>query len=207
MNKEHRDYLLMRAVYRSKGKVYYFNNDGIYSTIPERELTPSMLKGVVFLESDMFFISTKSSEYGCNNGRIAIMALVRLHEGEGIERFEELLATCKPAPLNSRKPKGIDAFICRIDAPIFYRSSDNLNANTFDYIYMDVSIVSKNSMKDRDEYLKEHINEIRQKVVEKLKNSGKFKKYGIPINFLRVCRTTLKKRSNVLQFVFELKLQ
>ena len=62
-------------------------------------------------------------------------------------------------------------------------------------------------MKDRDEYLKEHINEIRQKVVEKLKNSGKFKKYGIPINFLRVCRTTLKKKSNVLQFVFELKLQ
>lgn len=207
MQEEHRNNLIMRAIYRKQGKIFYFDNNGIYSSIPVIDVPPNLLKGIFFGEDNFPTILTSHIEYGCTNGHIAAMALARLHEGDTIERFEELLSTCKPAPKNSHKPQGIDAFICRIDNPIFYRSSNNINAKTFDYIYIDVSIVSNNTMKNRDEYLKEHIGEIRQRVVEKLAKSGKFKKYGIPINFLRICRTTLKRTSNVLQFVFELKLQ
>lgn len=208
MTQQERDYIIMRPIHEARKKVYYFDTNGIYSSIPKDEITQHLLKGIfVHKNGDVSINIASYYLYGCNNLQISQMALVRLKEGDTIERFEELLATCKPAPRNSRKPQGIDAFICKIDTPIFYRSSDNPNTNTFDYIYIDVSILSQNAMNNRDEYLKEHINEIRQKVAEKLNNSREFKRYDVPINFLRVCRTTLKRKSNILQFVFELKLQ
>lgn len=209
MNKDLMNSLKMTAVRQAYKKIYYFDNNGIYQSIPESKITPDTCKTIqnLHFRTDGSIYTGLPYPLGTSaySTIIVIMALSRLQEGESLEKFVELLNTCKPTI--RPKPQGIDAFICKIDSPKFYRSPNNPKKNTFDYIYIDVSILSTTAMQDRDAYLKEHIQEIRKKVIEKLENSRTFKKYGIPVNFLKVGRTTLKRKSNVLEFVFELKVQ
>lgn len=222
MTSKQRDSLKMNAVYMARGKIFFFDENGIYQSIDENDYgyvdlcgafhvnknaKNRKIKGILMSRDDRIFVIPPSwHDVDCpRDDRIVKMALSRMKEGDSIEQFEEYLKSCRPAPAYTYTINGIDRFICRIDRPIFYRSHDNLSPNTFDYIYVDVSILSENAMKERDKYLKDNISEIRKRVAEKLANSREFKKYGVPINFLRVCRTTLKRKSNVLQFVFELK--
>ena len=202
--------LKMSAFRKAGGKIYFFDMFGTVCSMPVEKVnegTCEYIKGLHLNSSKGPYISSYHLSRICTKKSILQMVFARLCEGDTLDDFERLLKTCKPAPKGSKKPTGLDAFICKIDSPIFYRSPDNLNENTFDYIYIDVSIRSDSIMENRDEYLNAHIKEIAERVAEKLENSKDFQKYGVPINFLRVCRTTIKRKSSVLQFVFELKLQ
>lgn len=223
MTSNQRERLKMRAVYMLKEKIFFFDENGFYQSINVMDCINKKfdkycilhindggkdikIKGVHRRFNGDFFVMTPSwYEVGCSeDNRIVIMALSRMKEGDSFEQFEEYLKVLKPG--HTHFVNEIDSFICKIDRPIFIRSSDNLSPNTFDYIYVDVSILSENAMKERDKYLKDNIREISKKVAEKLERSREYLKYGVPINFLRVCRITLKRKSNVVQFVFELKL-
>ena len=59
---------------------------------------------------------------------------------------------------------------------------------------------------DKLEYYKENRKDIDEMAVKKIENSQSFKKYGIPINFLKISRKTFKNQRRVLQYVFELKI-
>lgn len=53
-------------------------------------------------------------------------------------------------------------------------------------------------------YIRDHIREINEMVLEKIENDKTFLKYGIPINFLRFSKVTLIKRTSEIQFILEL---
>lgn len=48
------------------------------------------------------------------------------------------------------------------------------------------------------------MKEINRRVIEKIKSDKKFKKYGLPISFLKIGRITLE-NARTLEYVFEIK--
>lgn len=53
--------------------------------------------------------------------------------------------------------------------------------------------------------LKKNYDEICNMVLEKIKNSNRFKNFGVPINFLKLEKATFIPRISVIEFLFSLK--
>lgn len=190
-----------------KKRVYYFDENKIYKSISLEMAKKRNLKGIHFVSEDRCFLDVRYSmyfpeiEYCTENLVLWKKAVTKLKEGDTIEDFKNYLSSTRIE--SHEKPSGVDRFIGKIDKPIFVREPENENKNTFDYIYIDILII-QNWETDKMEYIKENMYEIRRRVVEKLQNDRSFEKYGVPINFLKISRITLK-RDSILQFVFELK--
>lgn len=192
------------AIRLCKGNVYFFDNEGIYRKVSIDDAKKMNLKcfyvredgSVYLILSDFVYYMTKVS-----NQNLIKMALCQLNPGDNIEKFEYYLQTVQ---MNIReKPKGLDRFITKIKSPIFIRKPENPKVNTFDYIYIDLNIVSEWE-EERKKYIKKHLKEIYEKVINELEKDKDFQKYGVPISFLKISRITLTK-SNVLEFVLEIK--
>ena len=193
------------AIRCAGNEIYFFNENGIYEKLSIKEakerniqnfgnydLSKCYLRGYIELEKIL----------NIDNALLIKKALSQIQLGDTVEKFLRILTETK---LEKRpKPEGIDRFIIRIDKPIFVRSPESLNPNTFDYIYMDVMIITEWEC-DRISYIKEQRDEILKRVIAKLQTNSNFNKYGVPVNFLKLSRMTIKK-NNVLQCVFELKM-
>lgn len=94
-------------------------------------------------------------------------------------------------------------FITKISKPIFKRESGNDNEKTFDFIYVDVCVVH-DWKTDKLKYINQNLLKIKDRVVEHLGNYPSFKKFGVPVNFLRITDVTFTKDDQI-HFVFELK--
>lgn len=191
------------AIRIAKGNVYFFDKEGIYRRVSVSEAKEMNLRYLYVLEDDSIYIDlVKFIDYIPNEtNQILIRKIIcKLIPGDEIEKFEEYLQTVKIEVRN--KPKGLDRFITKIQKPYFIRSTQNTNTNTFDYINIDVNIVSEWE-EDRKEYIIRHREEIWQRVISKLRESREFKKYGVPVNFLKANMTITK--SSILKFTFELK--
>ena len=93
-----------------------------------------------------------------------------------------------------------------IAPPVYERVPGNNNKATFDHIRMTVGLPryqfdSWEALKDE---VKEYRREICQRIIEKLEQDRQFKKYGVPINFLRLSDIILLRDFSV-EFIFELK--
>lgn len=184
------------------GDVYYFNDKGIYSKVKIEEAKKMAFSNLIFREDGTCFIdNTCFWMYIKPNQRLTTMAITKLEIGDTIEEFEEKIKSVKIK--THIKPEGLERFITKINKPIFGKYPENLNKDTFDYIYMDLCIVHEWD-ENRKEYIKKHIKKIEQKVLSKLEKDRKFKSYGVPLNFLKISRITLKK-DDVIQFVLEMK--
>ncbi|MDO4283198.1 MAG: hypothetical protein Q4D02_06125 [Clostridia bacterium] len=184
-----------------KQQVYYFDKDGIYQCMPLEEAKKIGFPNLYtrFDGSVYFFKPWHGTD---DNGNLIKMVICKLEIGDNIKTFLDNLSHSKLEKHD--KPEGIERFIARIEEPTFYRVPENLKENTFDYIYVDINLLT-NWNQDRKKYIKENIDEINQRVIEKIKNQRSFIKYGISINFLKISRITLSERQNLLQYVFELK--
>ena len=100
-------------------------------------------------------------------------------------------------------PVGLDAFITKIERPIFQRMPENDNIKTFDYIKVLVNYTS-NWDEDRIAYIKKNLKSINKMVVDYLKNNRQFQKYGIPIGTLYISKV-LNRMDSTLEYVFEFK--
>ena len=126
------------------------------------------------------------------------MAYSKLEEGDTIEDLKRYYAN---AGFSSKEPlREIDYFVTKVGKPIFIRKPENI-----DYIYIDLNLAIDWKC-DKLEYYKENRKDIDEMAVKKIENSQSFKKYGIPINFLKISRKTFKNQRRVLQYVFELKI-
>lgn len=134
-------------------------------------------------------------------------ALIRLKVGDDFQVLNDYITQIKREkkeqyqaahPLDS-----LERFIGKIERPKFERATGNTQEGTFDFIRVDVSIITEWHM-DRMDYIRKHQKEITKKVVSKIEESKQFQKMGVPINFLRVSEMTLR-RDSILEYVFELK--
>lgn len=125
-----------------------------------------------------------------------------LSEGETIETFYKELEKVEEIKKPVRH-KEIEKFITRIEKPMFMRDPENGRKNSFDFIVIEVNIAT--TFQNKIQYIKDNKGEIINMVVSKLENDSSFKKYGVPINFLKLSSMKLRERYNYIQFVFELK--
>ncbi len=191
------------AIRIAKGNVYFFDKEGIYRRVSVNEAKEMNLRYLYVREDGSIYIDLeKFVQYIPNvTNQILIRKVIcKLNPEDEIEKLDEYLQTVK---MNVRdKPKGLDRFITKIQKPYFTRKPENTNTDTFDYINIDVNIVSEWE-EGRKEYIIRHSEEIWQRVISKLKGSREFQRYGVPVNFLKANLTITK--SSILRFTFELK--
>ena len=185
-----------------KGSIYYFNDNGIYCEVKSKEAEKMNFSNLHFRKDGTFWIDdTFFTDYINPNWVIARKAIAKLELGSTIEDFKKIIENTK---LDVHiKPDGLERFITKINKPTFVRCPENLKENTFDYIYVDLCIISKWD-EDKKQYIKKHIKQIEEKVLSTLESNKTFKSFGVPLNYLKVSRITIK-RDNVLQFVLEIK--
>lgn len=186
-----------------KGKVYYFDSKGIYRSTSVQRAWSLKNSSVIGKNGkrrlDAIVIVMEYFDY--ENGSLLIKAICSLKEGDTIEKFKQILETVEYE--ERPKPSGIERFVTKIEKPVFERVPENPKTNTFDYIIVDVNIVTDWD-EDRREYIQKHRKEIFEKALQKVEGDRTFQRFGIPINFLRISTVTLK-RDSVLEFILELK--
>lgn len=189
---------------KAGGYAYYFDEEGVYRKVPVVEVAKLNLLNVHMLgKGDFWYEEYFIRSLICQNANLAIKIVCKLEEGD---TFDDLVFYIQNTKLRSHeKLGGLDRFITKIEIPRFERVPENSNKNTFDFIYIDINIVTTWE-EDRIQYIKNNMKKIYKKVIEKLENCKAFNKYGVPTNFLKISRITLKSNS-VLQFVLELKIR
>ncbi len=193
--------LLNKAVRSLKGEYYYFDKNGIYQKVNEKEAL-KILKNVFQRIDGSTYYELYPEIYRLENANIFRVAISKMKVGQTFEEFEVIYANTEI--VKHEKPKGLDRFILTIDSPVFIRLPENLKRSTFDYIHIDVFVVSE-WQSDIYEYIKENQKSIKERVLKALEQDRKFKKYDVPVSFLRLSNATYSKRRNLIRFVFELK--
>lgn len=198
---------ITNKVIRARDKrIYYFDNQGVYRSVPLAKARSMQLQNIDRLWYDGSYNvnvirDLQDKNIKINNVTLLLKVIAMLKEGDTIETFDEYLATTNIE--KHEKPTGLNLFITKIEKPVFYREPSNKKPNTFDFIYIDVNIIQEWS-EDRLTYIQKHRKAIFKRVLEQLEKNKSFQKFGVPINFLKVSRITLR-RDSVLEFVLELK--
>lgn len=195
-----------KVIRAKRKKVYYFDSQGVYRSVTFQEAKKMGLQNVDRLWNDGSYNANairmlQDQNLKICNINLLLKVIAMLKEGDTIETFDEYLAGTYIE--KHEKPSGLDRFITKIENLKFVREPSNQSPNTFDFIYIDVNIVKEWS-EDRLTYIQKHKKKILEKVLEEVEKSKSFQKFGVPINFLKVGRITLR-RDSVLEFVLELK--
>lgn len=197
---------LINCVMRIHGnKVYYFDESGIYQCMAVEEAKENTtLKNKVAIQlrgRDYFHKLVFETGLHIENSILFKSAVAKMKEGDTLEDLEKYVQETKIQ--RHPKPIGLDKFIIGIDKPIIQRETGNDNKKTFDFIFVEVRIIL-NWDGDRRKYIEENMKAIKDRVIKKVSADKSFKKFGVPVNILRLSRVTLR-RDNILEFVFELK--
>ena len=101
----------------------------------------------------------------------------------------------------------VDRLVQSIALPTYERIPGNNNKATFDHVRMTVGLprYQFNSWEALQNEVKKYQKEICQRVVQRLEKDRQFRKYGIPINFLKVSDVIMR-RDFSMEFIFELKV-
>lgn len=188
------------------GKIYYFDTNGIYTSIPLSEALEMNISNINITKykSRSYFdpYSFFNIAFKPKNLCLIKKAITMLKEGDSLETLDEYLSIVK---LDKRpKPEGIDRFILSIDKPIFGRDPENPNPKTFDYIRIIMNIVTEWEQ-DRKKYIENHIDDFNKMIINKLEKNRSFQKFDIPINFLHASKITFSARNNLVEYIFEIK--
>lgn len=190
-----------QAVRSCAGNYYYFDENGIYRSIKKEEAIDVLNNIYVRLDGSTYYIEDMHILYNMD-ANILRMAAKRLQVGETFEKFKELYETIEMQ--HHDMPQGLDRFITRIGLPEFIKSPEYKDRDVFDYIYVDVYIVTEWET-DIKEYIIEHQKEIKRRVLDKIQKSKTFQKYGVSMNFLKLSYSTYSRRQHLIRFVFEFK--
>lgn len=207
-----RPFSVCNTVFRvSNGNFYFFDSNGKYTFMKEKEIVRSdIFIGFVQLDSRSkkawykcdIELRKLGRKYDCDNEVIERKAITQMKIGDTEETFGELVRNTK---LEKRDlPQGIDRFITRVRKPDFFCTPENPNKDTtFDYIHIYVGTVVE--WENKMQYIKSHLSEIESKVLDKIEKDRTFKKFGVPVNVLKLSEVTMRNRTSELKFVFELK--
>lgn len=186
-------------------QVYYFDKNEIYRSVSKEKAEKMQFLNRIGVNQRCYDIYDVMSEKPVRyfNKNIWRKATIFLEPNKStIDDFEELLKTVQLQ--KHERPKGVNRFVTKIGRLSFGREPENLNPKTFDFITVDVNIVTSWET-DRITYFKKNKKEITNMVIQKIQNSTYFKKYGIPINFLKISKIIFSEKRNLIHYIFELK--
>lgn len=112
--------------------------------------------------------------------------------------------------LGGFNPDGAD--ICTLDSFINRSSisrfvNETKKKGVFDQVVVEMPLIQGNrTRKEMVEFIKQNKKAIKLRAVDTLKNSKRFNRYGVPVNFLKYERMVLT-RDNVLEITFALKIE
>lgn len=189
---------------------YYFNTDGIFTECKLDSLSSNI--DTRFVEKDHFDTYSLDLDkdyilkYNIRLLPSAVKKCIRdLSIGDNIQKLDDALYAAYSAPHKDRYGKhnayDINDFIASISQPHCERRPDNKNTKTFDYIRIYVNCCD---VKNYKEFAKKHYKQIARCVVDSLKKSKRFLKYGVPVNFLKLTNITILNDKSI-EFIFELK--
>ena len=206
-----RPFSVINTVFRiTCGEFYFFDASGKYNCMKEKEIIRSdIFIGSVGIGNNgktWYKCNTElhklSKKLGVDNPGIERKAITQMKIGDTEETFGELVRNTKFEKRDL--PQGIDRFITRVRKPDFFCTPENLNKDTtFDYIHIYVGTVVE--WENKMQYIKSHLSEIESKVLDKIEKDRTFKKFGVPVNVLKLSEVTMRNRTSELKFVFELK--
>ena len=195
-----------QALRLANNKVYYFDTNGIYQSVPVCTALEMNISNICFViyKDRQYFDPYNFFKYAfpLSNRNLVRKAISTLKEGDTVETLDYYLSALK---MNKRpKPEGINRFVISIDKPIFVQIPENPNPNTFDYIRIIVNIVTEWDQ-DRKTYIKNHVKDINKMILQKLEKNKQFQRFNVPVNFLTVSNITFSAKSNILEYIFEIK--
>lgn len=207
-----KDFKLTNVVYKVyRGKLYYFNDEGVYSCLKTEEILPTDIA-----IENVKIVRGRSITCCCYNSvrigsLLGIKSYITFRRAFGKLKLGDTVETLKYYCENdvdsekSHKPEGLQRFITKIEYPKFVCIPENTDKKgTFDYIYVDINIVT-NWEKDRMTYIKENQKKIKQLVFDRIEDTKAFEKYGITTEDLKVKKVTLNNKTSMLYYVLEKK--
>ena len=161
--------------------VMWNDNSAIAHTFPEEVFGSISYDEELYLLVDHRIFWIRAGKY-CN--------------GKTLDEIKEYMIT-HPQLVLTKNPgrKYTKDFIIGVHQPIFQRYNGNTNKNTFDTVRIEIIL------KERDNMMQQcidHKKEILDAAVDKLKSSKSFRKYGVPINFLKVYDMVLTKDNCII---------
>lgn len=195
-----RDFLVEHGIINTPisqrtGKTYYFNDIETYS-LDKEKLFP--------YEKRQKFNIFKIWGETCFNINVWRTAVLQFEVGMTLNECIGIFLRTELAHNVPQEPSPIDRLVQYIAPPVFERAPENSNESTFDYIRITVGLprYQFNSWGDLKNEVKKYQHEIYERVVQKLENDSQFKKYGVPINHLRLSSVMLLRDFSV-EFIFE----
>ena len=128
------------ALRKFGGKYYYFDENGIYKSIPEEEARNILDNVYERLEGSTFYIM---NNYIVKNVDMNLLksSLAKLKLGESFDELKKIYQ--KIEFKHKEKPKGLERFITKIDSPRFIKMPENQELEVFDFIHVDVFVVTE----------------------------------------------------------------
>ena len=180
------------------GKTYYFNKNEVYSLDEESGLFP--------YEGRQKFHIFKIRGESCFNMNVWSKAASQFEVGRTLEECVRIFLQTELSHNVPQEPSPIDRLVQYIAPPVYERAPGNHNEATFDHIHMTVGLprYQFHSWDALRNEVKRHQHEIYQRIIEKLEQDRQFKKYGVPVNFLKLSDVMLM-RDFSMEFILELK--
>lgn len=189
-----------KPIRQRSGKTYYFNENEVYSLDKKSQLFPYERR----LKFHLFEIIGEN----CFNMNVWVKAVSQFEIGMTLEDCIGIFLKTKLAYKPSQALSPIDRLVQYIAPPIYERVPGNRDEATFDRIRIMVGLprYQFDSWEALQNEVKKYQYEIYQQVIQKLEKDRPFKRYGVPVSFLKLSDVTLL-RDFSLEFIFEWKEQ
>ena len=197
-----RDFLIEQGVINSPisqrgGDTYYFDENEVYSLDKNSER--------FLYEKRIRFHLFKIEFETCFDMRVWRKAVSQFETGmtltECIGIFLETELVCG----GQQDLSPVDQLVQYIAPPIYERVPENANDDTCDHIRKIVGLPCyKFSWEALQAEVKKYHREIYELVIQKLEKDRKFKRYGVPINFLKLSDVT-ERRPGAMELIIELR--
>lgn len=200
-----RDFLIEHGVLNTPisqraGKTYYFNQNEVYSLDEGAKLFPYERR----IKFNMFYVCGES----CFNVNVWRKAVSQFEVGMTLKECVGVFLKTELVYRIPQEPSPVDRLVQYIAPPIYERVPENKNVSTFDRIRVTVGLprYQFDSWETLRGEVKKYQHEIYQRVIQKVGTDRQFKKYGVPVNFLKLSEVVLR-RDFSIEFILELKMQ
>lgn len=192
--------VINKPISQRAGKTYYFDKSEIYSL----DKTSSLFPYETRIKFHMFEVKGET----CFNMNVWRKAVSQFEVGKILEDCIKIFLKTELVHRESQELSPIDRLVQYISPFVYERVPENKNEFTFDRIRVTVGLprYQFNSWEALRNEVKKYQREIYQRVIQKLQKDRQFKKYGVPISFLKLSEVTLLHDFSI-EFIFELKEQ
>lgn len=181
------------------GNTYYFNDDEIYCI--DKDSTQFVYEGRI--RSRIFRVM----DYTSFNMNVWNKAVKQFEVGMTLLDCAKVFIETELVYHEKPQWSTLDRLIQRIESPEYERTPENPNAATFDRVRVMVCLPHYlfPTWNDLKQAVYDNRKEIGRQVIEKIESDRRFKKYGVPVNILRLSDIILR-TDYALEYIFELKV-